>query len=422
MFYVRSAAGLSDDVNECFGTTAPIPNLPKFQPTVFALMENARSAFTQYRVETVQIPSETSANLSPSVLCNAVEYDAAKKKKETVIYKIFFLSDTESHDILRLLYESQVYRYITMNLCWVCRCFVPWYNTYMFPSHEMDPIYWSPKELDLFQAELGKDLPAFKQLFGYFAQQKSIKNIFAQITRREPDDMTLNKALNADQRNTLDTEGLLVQPEAIREIVFQVIFALACMAELQIQHNDLHLGNILIGRHQPKGFLASFRKAKDKNNIGYFFKGKLYEIKDQQFQVRLFDWDHAYVPSMGQNHGLLREHLVQFGLGNVFNPRYDLFMFLMHLKAEYAIFKKEYLGALLDFSNFVDDVIKPEIQKMAVKNRLCKQVKNKCVALTDAELTNIKLPHEALQHDYFKQYQRAYTQFTIKEKGIVSFS
>jgi hypothetical protein len=428
MFYVRSATGLSDNIEECFGTTAPIANLPEFQPTVFAFMEDLRSTFLKYRVESVKFPTAATTNISPSIMCNAVEYDTRGKPGDAVIYKIFFLTNEESYDMLRLLYESQVYRYITMNLCWVTRCFVPWYNTFMFQGYEMDPLNWSPAELKVFQDTLSKThLPAFKQLFGYFAKEKAVKNIFAQVTRREVGDMTLDKALRptlfSDRRNTLHSDGLLLTDfEGMRQIIFQVIFALACMAQLKIQHNDLHLGNILIGRHRPTGLLKTLTQAKGRYDIGYYFQGKLYTIPDQKYQVRLYDWDHAYIPSMGKNYGLSREHLKQFGLGNEVNPRYDLFTFLMLLKQEYQAYETfgDEVSLIL---KFINDIIDPSIQKHTVQSRLCKKDNSgNCVPLSTDELAKIKLPDMALQHDYFKKFRREKYTYKIVETGMVNFT
>ena len=387
MFYLRAATGLSDDLSQVFGTTMPIENIPPKQPTVFHYTESPRDMFLEYRITKVY-PEEGKLNVSPSVVCEA------RSKKEQVIYKIFFMLDDEKRfSLQRLLYESQVYRYITMNLSWVTRCFVPWHATYMFKAFHLDATTWNEDDLVTFRDTLKKsgNYEAFKAFYAVFGQQKSVNTVFAQVTRRMSGDKTLLDYMN-------EKFGLLFN--IAPEVLFQVIFALAVMGEMKIQHNDLHIGNILI------------REIK-KQLHGYYFKGSLFWV-EQTVQISIFDWDQAYVESLKENYGLNDKTFEEEGIGNVFNPRYDIYNFLSSIENFYHDEPPPQLSDVLKFAR------PTKFEKSPIK--LCNVVEEKCAPFETGQPESVKLPHVLLQTlPLFQSYRKEGVAQRTSQKGIVRF-
>jgi hypothetical protein len=417
MFYVRSVEGLSQNLKEVFGTTAPVPRPPPAQTTVFTFIEDTRSMFLNYRISDVKFPG-SGTNVSPSVLCKASEYKDGKATGEQVMYKIFFLmQDDDQLEQYRLIYESEVYRHINLSLSWVTRCFVPWHNTFMCKGFNLDVANWPSGEKESFEKDMKKSqhLEPFNELYKFFIAQKGVNTVFTQITRRiEHDDSFFN---------VLRSEYIYFDPDLLRNVIFQVLFALACMGAMQIQHNDLHLNNILLGKVKT-GFLQS-----STTNVGYFFKGQRFELP-QTYQIRIFDWDHAYVTSLGTNFGLIDEHMKQFGMGyNKFNPRYDIFMFVMSIKTffEALIKSNEYPDGpvlFVEVLDFCDAVVNKASQQLGLPSaptRLCNLVNGTCVPFPPNEPAGVLLPEEALKLPYFAKYRREYTQYEFVKPGIVKF-
>ena len=87
----------------------------------------------------------------------------------------------------------------------------------------------------------------------------------------------------------------------------------------EVQHNDLHLHNILV-------------EELDKN-VDLFYKvgNNIYHIKTK-FIARIFDWDTSYTKSLKNNPGLqLTTKCERVGQCNKINPKFDLFTFLCRI-------------------------------------------------------------------------------------------
>ena len=119
-------------------------------------------------------------------------------------------------------------------------------------------------------------------------------------------------------KNFTDFYTWLQTPRTMEEyeiVFFQIYWSLACFAEINLKHNDFHLGNILVEK-------------KDKPQM-YFFKLKYKYVKlYTDYYVRIFDWDRSNVTDLTLNLGV-----VAVGPGDVYpNPGLDAFKISCHLK------------------------------------------------------------------------------------------
>lgn len=123
------------------------------------------------------------------------------------------------------------------------------------------------------------------------------------ITGRPEKSMSLKNMLNVSSpaKNTVIAK---------LKLWFQLIYTLKVLSDYNIQHNDLHESNVIVGRYPTH-------------------KKILYVINNTEFLidtlnvVYIFDWDRAYTPSLGDN-----DLLYQWSHINTINkiqPKFDLF-------------------------------------------------------------------------------------------------
>ena len=106
------------------------------------------------------------------------------------------------------------------------------------------------------------------------------------------------------------------------QVMFQIIFSLAIMAEFELAHNDLHCGNILVVKHS-------------KPVERYYKVGRqIYKIHTK-YVPYIFDWDYAYCAYLGPNEKLNYLYCAQLNICNKFNPRADLYTLFCTMDHEY---------------------------------------------------------------------------------------
>lgn len=99
-------------------------------------------------------------------------------------------------------------------------------------------------------------------------------------------------------------------------VIFQIIYSIEVMIRSQIQHNDLHLENILVEvLNKPKNMIF-----KIDDNEFYYIKTR--------YVPKIFDWDSSYSPLIGDNFELKKYKCENYGVCNKLNNRFDLFTFL----------------------------------------------------------------------------------------------
>lgn len=129
------------------------------------------------------------------------------------------------------------------------------------------------------------------------------------VTRRPAKSYTFEKFLTLREVNYAD----------ILNLIFQVIYTLKAMTLVGIQHQDLHLHNILV------------EEIKSPINLVYEVDEKTRFQIPTKYIARIFDWDTSYVKSLGKNNFLIPKDCLKYGQCNTFNSKFDLFLFLCRL-------------------------------------------------------------------------------------------
>lgn len=204
----------------------------------------------------------------------------------------------ETTKVLGLLYELEVYKFVTQNIYLSLRSpnFLPLYG-YSINC----PIKKYPKDI----------IKKLSQYYGYDISQPIYdKNLGIDAI------FTENLGQNGLKVTTL--RDLFEQPEnkfSPRErsnVFFQLIFALSVMERFKMMHNDLHSGNVLVLK-LPSYTIMKF----------------VYNDKEQYIKTRyvpyIFDWDLSYVECLGKNIFLEKDHCAEFGVCNSFDPYFDLY-------------------------------------------------------------------------------------------------
>lgn len=99
----------------------------------------------------------------------------------------------------------------------------------------------------------------------------------------------------------------------INDIMFQIIYSLSVMQYFEIMHNDLHTNNLLV-RYLPATIKLGFT------------------VVDKKFQLStyiipaFFDWDMAYMPSLGNNPKIETTYFDSLNMRNEYNPYTDLYI------------------------------------------------------------------------------------------------
>lgn len=117
-----------------------------------------------------------------------------------------------------------------------------------------------------------------------------------------------------------------------QQIIVQVLYALYLMQGMKLVHNDLHLGNIL---------LEKLSKPVQVTCGEFKFSTKLIP--------RLFDWDFAYCPRLGDNPKFLDRWAHYAHIGNNFRKNSDYFQFLCGMQNE-GVDISNYVPVSMNFS------------------------------------------------------------------------
>lgn len=372
MFRVRGAKENENAASMLFGTTAPQENLPPV-PLNFTYVDDPRTIFLRFRVKKV-VTSQLA--VTPSVNCEAEDVSDGNG----VMLKTFFIFDNEEEPVTeRLIYETQAYRFVRQELAPYMSTVVAWFATYMYKPQRFDISQWDPENLNKYRSSLRESghYDGFADFYKIVAQKTGINTIFTQVTKRIPEDYMFLILLSMELENV----------KFLRELLFQIVFTLACMGELYIQHNDLHVNNILVGYNLPV------------KRKGYYFKGMLFWV-EQYMQIRIFDWDSAYIEKIGPNSGL--QHFQEIGIGNHYNPRYDLYTILCSMEEVYRV----YNTAMPDEIQRFVSTVRPRLYQKS-QNRLCNvdPVTKQCIPFPPNEPNDILTPEQALQLPFFEIYR-----------------
>ena len=260
---------------------------------------------------------------------SVIAFGQHRRTKVTVAVKLYWQS---SDDFEKLQYEAQMYQQVnTVRLCNTVRFIgqirIPWNtldtaavhsdeNTLLLICDELKHLFSS--SYLLFKKATDRNESVFGTITEYRPAVKSLEFMLTDLHKDRKADLTYVKAL-----------------------LFQVVFTLAAMQTAGLQHNDLHVGNILVDR-QPVA--SSLRYSMQP---GLHFTVPL----QQSGQVLLFDWDLGVCQACGVNHFLDKESFCKsYGVCNTLNPRFDIYTLLRYmqgvvLNAEFQAFVQYAIGS-----------------------------------------------------------------------------
>ena len=124
--------------------------------------------------------------------------------------------------------------------------------------------------------------------------------------------------------NAISTKSLYEIYNSITEldklqIMFQIIYSVACMNLFRINHNDFHTNNILVSEFEIP------------IPMSFEIQGQIFAF-ETRYVPYLFDWDFAYSSLLGQNPKILS--LKYMNIFYDFHPCKDLYTLFCYLKFE----------------------------------------------------------------------------------------
>jgi len=314
-----------------------ITNKPTVNTT--PLISTAKTFYSDYHVDRM-IKKEDSMSYS------AVGFGTQTKTAMPVAFK-FFVEYTPAPQIAdfaeaneqcgKMKYEQLVYQAIT-------RASIN--NTVAFVAAVR-------LEYNLAKNNLSAEILHALQLVIPSSLVPHIKYIHVTIMERRP---------MADSFDHILSKTALANELQLKSLIWQIVFTLAVLTQHQIQHNDLHYGNILIDQKPVE------------SSITYSLKnGQKYKVDVGKYgKVLLFDWDFSYSAASGHNVSLDNYYCQQSGICNSVNPRFDLFTILYYIESTdtaFNEFKKAVRGSVPLYENFQGRMcsINPRIPEIPVK-------------------------------------------------------
>jgi serine/threonine protein kinase len=204
--------------------------------------------------------------------------------------------------------------------------------------------------------------------------------------------MTLQSALQ---------KKLILGELTLKSIIFQVAFSLCKLHKAGIQHNDLHLGNILIDT-DAKGSIEYTVGLPNKNGI----ENVTFDVPINNCKILLYDWDLGYSNDCGENEYLVGNVCDDYGVCNGLNIKFDFYTFMRG-------FDKFMTNSLKPkFTKFRNEMITQSIDEK-YDMRMCNVNKNKspnnkkdCILFGKDEPIQVMSPYDALKNEYFNEFNR----------------
>jgi serine/threonine protein kinase len=208
-----------------------------------------------------------------------------------------------------------------------------------------------------------------------------VKHICVLVTERRQASSSLGAIL--EKPGITDTQ--------LRSLIFQVLFAIFTTARHGIQHNDLHLGNVLVDLNPSESY------------IDYKVGDRIYRVNvGSTGKVLMFDWDLSYCKSCGKNTVVNNDLCSAYGICDSPNERFDIYTVL---RDAYTRLENNMTSTnqqtIQTFKTFVEHVITDQHEEFAY--RMCNQEpkKNICVPYPPGKPTNVATPLQAMLNEYF---------------------
>lgn len=197
------------------------------------------------------------------------------------------------------------------------------------------------------------------------------------------------------------------QPEDwLKSITFQIVYTYAKLVEFGFQHNDGHVGNIL---------MTTFPS--DVQSIDY---GDAYRIPAQYGRILLFDWDLAFVQGAPNPYLVDERNMCEpYGVCNSLNACFDIYLTLKSLYNALLPKKHRYPNWIKFFKDhcnlFPPAPYMLKMIKLKSKTHLCfapgepdlsepdEDLQRKCKPFMPSPVCFT--PEQMLQSDYFDEYR-----------------
>lgn len=179
------------------------------------------------------------------------------------------------------------------------------------------------------------------------------------------------------------------QPYAVvKSLLFQLLFCLHAMSTLGFQHNDLHIGNVLVTSEI------------NCNSAVYFIDKWKFEVPIMA-KIYIYDFDLASCGTCGPNMGLEYGGFCETsGVCNQRNPRFDMFTILNYIKYEVPVKLDDRIYRIIDFALGTEPI------PQRFKYRMCNiQPNDTCAAFPPEQPKSVKTPLEVLLTQ-FKDYMK----------------
>lgn len=137
-------------------------------------------------------------------------------------------------------------------------------------------------------------------------------------------------------------------------ITFQIVFTLFALNQMGVQHNDLHLRNVLIDLEPPP----------QEAHITYYWSDQKYVVSLLGGKVLFFDWDRGYLN--GNENPSLLNYCYSEGMCNGLNSRLDLFKIMNSMMSVLSSLKDN--PVYKDWFDFYSETIGGATSKYALKN------------------------------------------------------
>ena len=303
---------------------------------------------------------------------------------KTVVIKMFTIEKETTNDYYGFMYEALIYQRLQE-----LQRETPLPNIALmagiFHIHSINegPTGYPP-------SKLAKALLANKE---YYAREleipdtDSLQTIFL-VTHMVPGNMTLYEYFLSPLFKYKSEQA---REQIVRHIVFQLIYTLTIFEKNGLQHNDLHLSNIMVDIDETR------------DNYLYMINDKVYDINHTVKPV-IIDWnlgtcaeavadaEAGAEASLGINRGL--EHMANSGVFSDINSRYDIYLFLRSLFLDIA-------DTVPAFTDFYHSVVQVRF-KEPLPGRLCNwSQEEEPIPFPPGEPAYQWTPTQTLEHTYF---------------------
>jgi len=178
------------------------------------------------------------------------------------------------------------------------------------------------------------------------------------ITEKAQEVLPMANLFESQLKHPTGKYGSILEDQ-LRSYILQALITLQLLIDNNIQHNDMHLKNVLVDVNP------------NEKTVFYEVTPTFgFKVPMQYGRVLLFDWDNAHCAECGMNSYIDQYICQDSGVCSKMNIKYDLYTFLISL----YITLKINIDMYPEFQNFVSTVINlehlPELASISSVNRM----------------------------------------------------